>query len=71
MGQSIANRLIPPDFGAERGTEISNKATILKELDSKLNVKKPPAVEYIFVEPHSSVKLLGSFGFNFYNPFGQ
>jgi len=42
---------IPDDFGAKNGTEITNKSTVLEEIDKALNMPKPPAIEYIFVEP--------------------
>lgn len=31
---------------------------------------KPPAIEYLFVEPYGSFRIFGSFGFGF-NPYGQ
>src|SRR5690606_30443917 len=62
---------VPKNFGAPRGAEISNKYTILEEIDEALGVSKPPAVEYIFVQPYSdmSVPYL-KFGFG-RNPYGQ
>lgn len=37
-------------LGAPHGPEISNKDTILKEIDAALGCNKPPAIEYLFVE---------------------
>jgi hypothetical protein len=39
-------------LGSPGGPEIDNKHTILKEVDDALGVKKPPDVEFIFVEPY-------------------
>lgn len=38
-------------FGKRDGIEVLDKDSILKEIDSVLNVPGPPSVEYIFVEP--------------------
>lgn len=42
----------PLKLGAPGGPEIDNKNTILSEIDKLLGVSKPPAVEFIFVEPY-------------------
>jgi hypothetical protein len=39
-------------LGAPGGPEIANKNTILGEIDEALGVRKPPAIEFIFVEPY-------------------
>jgi hypothetical protein len=44
---------IPSDFGAHHGTTISNKSSVLSDVDKCLGRKKPPAIEYIFVAPFS------------------
>jgi len=50
-GNATTDAAVPPDFGAKNGTEISNKATILQEVDRTLGRSRPPALEYIFVRP--------------------
>merc|ERR1712137_189926 len=62
--------------------KITNKDTILSELDKVIFSKyspeeqekricpKPPAVEYLFVEPFGSVKVWGRLGFGV-NPYGH
>lgn len=40
------------EFGAPDGEEITNKSTILSDLDRYLGYKSPPDVEYIYVEPY-------------------
>jgi len=51
----------------ENGLEIDNKDTILAQIDQLCSKGKPPAVEYIFVEPafraDHSAKALRIFGF--------
>lgn len=39
-------------FGAPFGEEVTNKHTILGDLDKFLGSREPPAVEYVFVEPY-------------------
>ena len=39
-------------FGAPDGEEISNKSTILSEIDRYLGYHDPPDVEYVYVEPY-------------------
>lgn len=49
------NPFLPPPplkLGAPGGPEIDNKSTILSEIDQLLGVNKPPAIEFIFVEPY-------------------
>ncbi|KAL6069790.1 hypothetical protein QOT17_007361 [Balamuthia mandrillaris] len=56
-------------FGKANGEEISNKATVLAELDKLLNPEgKPPALELIFAEPYAAMNL--GFGFST-NPYGH
>jgi hypothetical protein len=45
-------------LGAPGGPEIDNKNTILGEIDEALGVRKPPAIEFIFVEPYLFLILL-------------
>lgn len=40
----------PPPLGYPGGPEIANKDTLLSEVDAALGCKKPPAIEYLFVE---------------------
>jgi hypothetical protein len=62
---------IAKDFGAAGGSEISNKASVLAEIDRALGVNKPPAVEYIFVEPYADFGLpFSTYGFS-RNPYGH
>jgi len=42
----------PADFGAAFGTEVSNKDSILTDIDQVLGVNKPPDIEYLFVLPY-------------------
>ncbi|MBI5623570.1 MAG: Zn-dependent oligopeptidase [Elusimicrobia bacterium] len=58
------------DFGAKGGAEISNKATILDEVDRALGQKAPPALEYIFVRPLALLKLSRDSGSGT-NPYGH
>jgi len=67
------------DFGAPElplysppgGSEITNKESVLGKIDRALGVQKPPAVEYIFVEPSAGFGLpFSSFGFSL-NPYGH
>lgn len=44
-------------LGAPGGPEIDNKNTILGEIDELLGMTKPPAIEFIFVEPYASWNL--------------
>lgn len=60
---------VPKDFGQVDGTPISNKCTILSEIDDVLE-KKSPSVEYILCKPFAYIKLPFGFGFNF-NSYGH
>lgn len=63
---------VPPDFGRQGGTPISNADTVLDEVDAVLGREgRPPAVEYLFVRPfvHVRVPLL-DVGFS-YNAYGH
>lgn len=44
-------------LGAPGGPEIENKNSILSDIDRVLGVSKPPAIEFIFVEPYPSTIL--------------
>lgn len=59
-------------LGAPGGPEIDNKNTILGEIDEALGVKKPPAIEFIFVEPYASwdVYVIQNLGLS-RNPYGH
>jgi hypothetical protein len=64
--------LIPNDFGVKDGTPISNKSTLLTEIDTAIS-RKSPSVEYIVILPFSYVghTIFGfRLGFN-YNIFGH
>ncbi|KJE91653.1 hypothetical protein CAOG_02761 [Capsaspora owczarzaki ATCC 30864] len=61
---------VPGDFGAEGGAEVSNKATLLSDVDGALGRSKPPALEYILVMPFSAVRLGFGYGLS-YNSFGH
>ena len=61
---------VAPDFGAKHGTEIANKASILRETDAALGRSKPPALEYIFVRPLPAWKLSRDSGSGT-NPYGH
>jgi hypothetical protein len=64
---------VAKDFGAHHGTPITNKSTILSEVDRCLRRDKPPSVEYIFVAPFSrwTSKWLPWFSFagNYYGQY--
>lgn len=55
-------------FGGRGGPAISNRDSILANLDAALGQKGPPAVEYLFVCPYASTKILG---IGFGSPFGH
>jgi len=57
-------------LGAPGGQEIDNKHTILSEIDRSLGVTKPPAIEFIFVEPYASMKVMPGVGLS-RNPYGH
>lgn len=48
--------VIPDDFGEPGGTPISNKDTILEEIDTSLN-RKQPSVEYLVCLPWTQFKI--------------
>ena len=50
---------VPPDFGLRGGTPISNAAAILPQIDQILRTNHPPAVEFIYVEPTITWRVLG------------
>lgn len=60
---------VPEDFGDVDGTTISNKDTILDEINGSLGKTENPSIEYILVKPFSMVNLFG-FGFS-YNAYGH
>lgn len=53
----MASPAIPPDFGEPNGTPITNKSTVLREIDAALGCSKPPAVEYLLVRPFSIIRI--------------
>lgn len=48
---------LPGDFGREGGTPISNKATVLDEIDRALGRDSPPDVEVLLTQVSSSLPL--------------
>ena len=46
----MASASVPEDFGKSNGTPISNKMSILSEIDCSLGQTGPPDLEYLFVE---------------------
>jgi len=46
------NSSVPADFGTAFGTEISNKGSVLADIDRVIGVNKPPDIEYLFVLPY-------------------
>jgi hypothetical protein len=61
--------IVPNDFGDVNGSAISNKDTILDEINESLG-KQNPSVEYILVKPFAMVKLPFGYGFS-YNAYGH
>lgn len=55
-------------LGEKHGKAIDNLETILAEIDASLGVKKPPAVEFLFVCPYRTIELLGV---GFGSPYGH
>lgn len=51
IGGSTSNNEVNM-LGAPGGPEIENKNSILSDIDRVLGVSKPPAIEFIFVEPY-------------------
>lgn len=62
--------MIPKNFGELNGTEISNKNTILDELNNKLGYDKNPDVEYFLSRPYTVLPLPFGYGIN-YNSYGH
>lgn len=60
---------VPDDFGQVNGTSISNKLTILNEIDNILETNTP-SIEYILCKPYAYFKLPFGYGFNF-NSYGH
>eukprot|EP01087_Luapelamoeba_hula_P020816 TRINITY_DN715_c4_g1_i1.p1 TRINITY_DN715_c4_g1~~TRINITY_DN715_c4_g1_i1.p1 ORF type:complete len:407 (-),score=67.59 TRINITY_DN715_c4_g1_i1:33-1253(-) len=60
------------DFGAPGGVPISNLDDIMQTIDAALGVNHPPAIEFIFVEPYTSVSIpkFPNWGFS-NNPYGH
>ena len=61
---------VPPGFGGKNSPEISNKATILSEIDRTLGRNLPPTLECIWVQPLSMIKVSGDSGSGT-NPYGH
>ena len=59
---------VAPDFGAEGGTPIVNRDSILASVDAALGCDGPPAIEYLFVAPFGSQEL---FGIRLGSPYGH
>ena len=55
-------------LGEKHGKAIDNIETIMKEIDEALGVKKPPAIEFLFVCPYRTVNFLG---IGLGSPFGH
>jgi hypothetical protein len=68
--EQVMNNTPAADFGAQGGQCISNKMTILSDLDKFLGRNAPPSLEYIFVEPLANVRLPDGRGSGM-NPFGH
>lgn len=61
--------VMPNDFGADQGTEVSNREAVLQLVDEAIGTNKPPSVEYILVLPHSIIRLPFGLGFS-WNSYG-
>jgi hypothetical protein len=57
---------VPSDFGASGGTPISNKATVMSQIDQAVGTGKPPAFELIYCDMGPNT----DFGFTL-NPAGH
>jgi hypothetical protein len=67
--QGSSSNTVAADFGRIGGTPISNKTTVLNELDAALN-KKKPKIEYLFFKPTPHITL--PFGYSIsYNSYGH
>lgn len=60
----------PKSFGEVNGTPISNKDTILQEINKAVDQPTNPSIEYILVRPFIVIPLLGGYGIN-YNSYGH
>lgn len=58
------------DFGKTNGTPISNKNTILQEIDRTLGYNKNPDIEYLLSRPYTFIPLPFGYGIN-YNSYGH
>jgi hypothetical protein len=68
---SSSSSSVPDDFGLENGTSISNKDTVLSEIDRVLGVSKAPDVEYFYVKPYCWFRIpFTSWGIS-YNSYGH
>lgn len=61
----------PDNFGEINGTCISNKDTVLTQIDNILGMSKPPDIEYIITLPFGLLDLPGNLGAINYNSFGH
>ncbi|KAL7747077.1 hypothetical protein RI367_007573 [Sorochytrium milnesiophthora] len=72
LNSPVIDYNLPMDFGYMKGTTISNKDTILADIDRCLCVNRPPDVEYLFFEPCISYKLQNQLRFlKLHNPYGH
>ncbi len=62
---------LPDNFGEINGTPISNKDTILDEIDKTLSMNKHPSVEYLITMPFGLFNLPWNLGSINYNSFGH
>lgn len=62
--------MIPQNFGKLYGTPISNKNTILSEIDTALGYSTSPSVEYFLSRPYTVISLPFGYGIN-YNSYGH
>src|SRR5262249_33603813 len=67
---TAARPAVPRDFGAPRGTPISNLSTILGDPWRALGHDRSPSIAFIFVEPMAKLKVRGDSGSGT-NPFGH
>lgn len=61
---------MPSDFGKINGSCISNKITILSEVNNSLGYSKNPDIEYFLSRPYTFIPLLFGYGIN-YNSYGH
>jgi hypothetical protein len=69
-GARLRAAVVAPDFGANHGAEIENKATVMKDVDRAAGRTSPPALEYIFVRPLAMYKFRSGSGTGT-NPYGH